>query len=223
MERLNDLSNDLISLSLLIKKMINMNYEMNNGRFLTSKWTPEDDKVLEALKVVFYFKYIHPNSEQKQISTEWNDVFNYWWRNTAVGCEPLMANALLVDFCVLLRAFVGKEEFSEQIELFCLNMESKMPKEGSSADYAKRLSNLPIQVWRYNWDSEDREHIGPMAQNFHALFPKKGDVRGIPMNDEIGLLLNLVQAMQVELRELVAKVQRLEAAMPNLDKVLEEE
>jgi hypothetical protein len=64
-----------------------------------------------------------------------------------------------------------------------------------------KLRTLPVTRWTYRADGSRQEHVGPMAQDFHAAFGLSDD-RSIAVVDVIGVLISAVQA-------LAAKVDRL--------------
>jgi hypothetical protein len=72
-----------------------------------------------------------------------------------------------------------------------------------------RVSALPITEWQYKVDSDGIEHMGPMAQDFHAAFGLDGvDDRHISVVDEDGVALAAIQGLD---QKLEARSCRLEA------------
>lgn len=81
----------------------------------------------------------------------------------------------------------------------------------------RKLGNLRISQWSYKSQDESIEHIGPMAQDFHALFGLGEDDRHINSIDADGVALaaakSLYQRILImerensELRDLVSKIQ----------------
>lgn len=67
----------------------------------------------------------------------------------------------------------------------------------------EQLAGLEISRWRYD-AAPEREHVGPMAQDFRAAFELGGDGRHIATVDANGVTMAAVRA-------LYARVLRLEA------------
>lgn len=76
-------------------------------------------------------------------------------------------------------------------------------KEVDNAEQLEALRKVPVSRWKYK--GEDREHIGPMAQDFGEHINGEPDARVIHPVDAIGTLIASVQA-------LADKVDALEAA-----------
>jgi hypothetical protein len=86
----------------------------------------------------------------------------------------------------------------------------------------EKLASLPIQTWNYKSDDPRVRHIGPMAQDFSAIFGV-GDHHGIRLSDAFGVAYASIQALrkmarcrdtairdlQRELRKLQAEIRRL--------------
>jgi trimeric autotransporter adhesin len=59
---------------------------------------------------------------------------------------------------------------------------------------------LPMSTWRWKTEAEDRRHMGPMAQDFHAAFGLNGDDdRRIVTIDGIGVALAAIQGLNTKL------------------------
>ena len=56
------------------------------------------------------------------------------------------------------------------------------------------LKKLPIYEWQYK--GKERRHIGPMAQDFHAVFGLGDDDKTIATIDADGIALAAIQAQQ---------------------------
>jgi len=85
-------------------------------------------------------------------------------------------------------------------------------------DMLKRVEALPISTWNYTSDDAAVRHIGPMAQDFAALFGVGVDDRHIHAIDGQGVALAAIQGLLrhlAQLREenaqLAARLERLEA------------
>jgi hypothetical protein len=84
------------------------------------------------------------------------------------------------------------------------------------ADVLARVRELPLSTWNYSGDETSLRHLGPMAQDFAALFAL-GDDRHIHAIDGQGVALSAIQGLAAELerlqaenRELVGRITALE-------------
>jgi hypothetical protein len=73
-----------------------------------------------------------------------------------------------------------------------------------------KLSQLPVTEWEYK-HNPDRRYIGPMAQDFHAVFGLGEDDKGIGTLDSDGVMYAAIQGLFEELKERDAKIEQLEA------------
>ena len=87
------------------------------------------------------------------------------------------------------------------------------------ADMLHRVRSLPIATWNYRSDDPSIRHIGPMAQDFVALFGVGEDDRHIHPLDAQGVALAAIQGLVARLEatreenaRLAARVARLETA-----------
>jgi hypothetical protein len=87
-----------------------------------------------------------------------------------------------------------------------------------------KLSRLPVTEWEYK-HNPNRRYIGPMAQDFHAVFALGEDDKGIGTLDSDGVMYAAIQGLVEELKdrdkameelksELRAVKQRLESLPP---------
>jgi hypothetical protein len=75
-------------------------------------------------------------------------------------------------------------------------------------DVLEKVSALPITEWQYKVEPGE-EHIGPMAQDFHAAFGLNGgDDKHISTVDEGGVALAAIQGLNQKLQEKDAKIQQ---------------
>ena len=66
----------------------------------------------------------------------------------------------------------------------------------------EKVSALPITEWKYKGEPDGTEHIGPMAQDFHAAFGLNGpDDKHIATVDEEGVALAAIQGLNQKLEE----------------------
>jgi hypothetical protein len=82
-------------------------------------------------------------------------------------------------------------------------------------DVLERLAQIPVQRWNYISDEKGTEHIGVMAQDFHAAFGVGVDDKHIATVDADGVAFAAIQALYQRLQEKEAALdelrQRLEA------------
>jgi hypothetical protein len=84
-------------------------------------------------------------------------------------------------------------------------------------DMLTRVRALPIATWNYTSDDASVRHIGPMAQDFAALFGVGADDRHIHPLDGQGVALAAIQALAGELERLRAENARLAARIDALE------
>ncbi len=73
-----------------------------------------------------------------------------------------------------------------------------------------RVGKLPISEWAYKHDTNTR-HIGPMAQDFYALFGTGRNDKGISTIDTSGVALASIKALHAENSQLKARLEKLES------------
>ncbi|MGH2614270.1 MAG: tail fiber domain-containing protein, partial [Thermomicrobiales bacterium] len=86
-------------------------------------------------------------------------------------------------------------------------------------DMLQRVRDLPISTWNYRSDSPDVRHIGPMAQDFTALFGVGADDRHIHPLDGQGVALAAIQGLAELVAELREENVRLAARVDELEQV----
>ena len=72
-----------------------------------------------------------------------------------------------------------------------------------------KLSALPVATWRYRWEPAGVRHLGPMAQDWHAVFGLGKGNTTIPMVDAHGVLVVAIQALHRQVGELRAEIDQL--------------
>jgi hypothetical protein len=87
----------------------------------------------------------------------------------------------------------------------------------SPEDVLTRLSSLPIATWRYKGDDPNARHLGPMAQDFAALFGLGNDDRRIAPLDVAGVSLAAVQALHQQVNAKDAEIAELKQRLANLE------
>jgi hypothetical protein len=86
-----------------------------------------------------------------------------------------------------------------------------------AADMLRRVQALPISTWNYTSDDASVRHIGPMAQDFAALFGVGTDDRHIHPIDGQGVALAAIQGLLSELAQLREENARLAARICALE------
>ncbi len=100
------------------------------------------------------------------------------------------------------------------------NMKEKFtPVEG--ADLLSKIDRLPITRWKYKTESDEVSHIGPMAQDFHAIFGVGGDSTAISTLDPSGIALAAIQELSRQNNELKRHNAALESRLDELQRKIE--
>ncbi len=81
-----------------------------------------------------------------------------------------------------------------------------------------KVAELPVTSWHYKHDP-GRIYIGPMAQDFHAVFGLGDDDKTITTLDTDGVTLAAIQGLVEELKERDARIAELEAKAARLDRL----
>ena len=93
------------------------------------------------------------------------------------------------------------------------------------AEVLAKLSELNIAEWSYTVDDSGARHMGPMAQDFHALFGLGASETGISTLDTSGVALAAIQALLTETREenaaLIARLDAQSAEIAALRRLVE--
>ena len=76
-----------------------------------------------------------------------------------------------------------------------------------------KVASLPLTEWNYKTDNKDVQHIGPMAQDFQAVFQLSADDKHISVVDEGGVALAAIQGLNQKVEEKEAKIKELEARL----------
>ncbi|MCB1035257.1 MAG: tail fiber domain-containing protein [Acidobacteria bacterium] len=88
-------------------------------------------------------------------------------------------------------------------------------------DVLTKVMQLPIATWQYLKDDPGVTHLGPMAQDFHALFGLGVDNRHIATVDTAGVALAAIQALGQKLEAKQSELEELKAQNTELLKRLE--
>lgn len=86
----------------------------------------------------------------------------------------------------------------------------------NTRDILDKVTELPIERWSYKTQDENIQHVGPMAQDFYALFSLGEDNKTISMLDPSGVALAAIQELANQNRELRASIDKLQAQITSL-------
>lgn len=86
----------------------------------------------------------------------------------------------------------------------------------------QRLAGLPISQWRYKSENQSGRHIGPVAEDFQAVFGL-GDGKTISTVDTSGIAFAAIQGLYQELLEKNEKIEKQQAALDMQEKLLTEQ
>lgn len=92
-----------------------------------------------------------------------------------------------------------------------------LPPPLSADETARRLLELPVSYWTYDFEPGVR-HLGPMAQDFAAAFGLGSTNRKINMVDANGVAVIAVQTLGRKVIALQAEVDRLGARLTDLER-----
>jgi len=77
-----------------------------------------------------------------------------------------------------------------------------------------KVAALPVSTWTYKSDAEDGiRHIGPMAQDFYALFGTGASERGISTLDTSGVALAAIQELIARIDDQQSEIKALKAVL----------
>lgn len=79
------------------------------------------------------------------------------------------------------------------------------------ASVLPRIVEMPIEAWKYRFDPDQRDHIGPYAEDFQRLFGV-GDGKTIVLMDAVGVLFKGAQETAALLSDALARIAALEGA-----------
>lgn len=83
-----------------------------------------------------------------------------------------------------------------------------------------RVASLPVSLWSYKTEAGVR-HVGPMAEDFHALFGLGADDQHIAPGDQAGIALLAVQGLNQKLREKDAEIAELKERIERLERMVQ--
>ena len=80
----------------------------------------------------------------------------------------------------------------------------------SPAEILDKVASLPVSQWNFKGEQKEVQHIGPMAQDFHAAFGLDGtEDKRISLTDEGGVALAAIQGLNQKLDEKDAEINTL--------------
>lgn len=89
------------------------------------------------------------------------------------------------------------------------------------ADILEKVSSLPISIWSYKNDEDSVLHIGPMAEDFQAIFGLNGDITDkIAIVDGLGVALTSIQVLHSELKQKDIEIQQLKQDVADIKNIL---
>ncbi|MBK8127964.1 MAG: tail fiber domain-containing protein [bacterium] len=86
----------------------------------------------------------------------------------------------------------------------------------NTATILDKLTQLPVEEWNYSHQDAANTHIGPMAQNFHALFGYGDDNTTISTIDPDGVALAAIQELAKQNREMQNEITNLRSQIQSL-------
>lgn len=86
----------------------------------------------------------------------------------------------------------------------------------------QRLAGLPISQWRYKSENQSDRHIGPVAEDFQAVFGL-GDGKTISTVDTSGIAFAAIQGLYQELLEKDEKIEKQQVALDMQEKLLSQQ
>jgi endosialidase-like protein len=83
-----------------------------------------------------------------------------------------------------------------------------------------RVASLPVSLWSYKTEAGVR-HVGPMAEDFHALFGLGEDDKHLAPGDQAGVALLAVQGLNQKLREKDSEIAELKGRIERLERMVQ--
>ena len=80
----------------------------------------------------------------------------------------------------------------------------------------EKIDQLPVTQWSYKKDEGTINHIGPMAEDFYALFDVGLDNKGLSSVDTAGVALAAIKALKSENDQLKSRISDLESQSAEL-------
>jgi Chaperone of endosialidase len=126
-----------------------------------------------------------------------------------IGCSSLLTSQIYCSGVVTANSFAqtSDKNLKENFETF------------DNSRLLEKLSTLPILFWNFK-NEPDTRHIGPMAQDFYAVFGIGRDDKHIATVDEEGVALAAIQALNQQLKEKESELGKLRVQNESLEKRL---
>ncbi len=86
------------------------------------------------------------------------------------------------------------------------------------SELLERVASLSVTMWNYKREGDEVKHIGPVAQDFHAVFGVGDDDRTIAPMDAAGISLASVKELYRRACEQEKEIERLSARIEELEK-----
>jgi len=80
----------------------------------------------------------------------------------------------------------------------------------------QRVASMPISRWNYRTESDRVNHIGPMAQDFHAAFGTGDSDKVIGTADADGVALAAIQGLHILIEERDCEIEELKARVKSV-------
>jgi len=87
-------------------------------------------------------------------------------------------------------------------------------------DILRKIAQLPITQWNYKIDDDKIKHIGPVAQDFYAMFGLGYDDKSIATIDEAGIALAAIKELYKKTQRIEQLEEKLERLQKQLDKLI---
>ncbi len=88
------------------------------------------------------------------------------------------------------------------------------------ADVLEQLAELDVTRWNYRVESPAIQHIGPVAQDFHALFGVGGDDKHLAALDTAGVALAAIQGLYEIVQEKDCEIDELKSQIEDLKELV---
>ena len=89
-------------------------------------------------------------------------------------------------------------------------------------DVLARLAKVRVETWNYKSQNRSVRHIGPMAQDFAAVFGVGEDDKHINLIDANGVTMAAIQALYELVQEKDSQIQALQADIEQLKRKLDQ-
>ncbi len=143
----------------------------------------------------------------------YGQIFNAYDKDGNPTLTMFQSGDLIVARNVLAQAFNVTSDRNAKTNFSSVN----------SLAVLEKVSKLQIKRWNYKTDTGNLQHVGPMAQDFHAAFNLNGsDDKHISVVDAQGVALAAIQGLNQKLEADNAKLQAslsdLEARLSKLER-----